>query len=51
MLRLDAIQSVLDRVKDEPIIANLGGTTFHLHFPVEHVQLTDSADTHGPSQT
>ena len=31
MLRLDAIQSVLDRVKDEPIIANLGGTTFHLH--------------------
>ena len=31
MLRIDAIQAVLDRVKDEPIISNLGGTTFHLH--------------------
>ncbi|MEC9140414.1 MAG: thiamine pyrophosphate-dependent enzyme [Chloroflexota bacterium] len=31
MLRHDAIRAILERVKDEPIISNLGGTTFHLH--------------------
>lgn len=31
MLRVDAIKAVLERVGDAPIVANLGGTTFHLH--------------------
>lgn len=31
MLRVDAIKAVLQRVGDAPIVANLGGTTFHLH--------------------
>ena len=50
---LAAAKKIMDemrgRIDVESIVGE--GTTFHLHFPVEHVQLTDSADTHGPSQT